>query len=191
MNKSKQEIAIQQSNKDDPEEKMVADAKQNPQAFAVIYDRYVNQIYRYLLSHVGNSTEAQDMTSQVFLSALDRFSSYQHKGHFAAWLFTIARHKWMDYFRQDHRELPLEAVANLPSKEDPHLDTLNREEILMIRRAVFELPEEDQELIRLRFVARLNFAEIALILGCKEEAAKKRVYRLLARLENEMEVRNG
>lgn len=191
MNKSKQQLAIQQDSNGEPEDKMVADAKQTPQAFAAIYDRYVSQIYHYLLSHVGNSAEAQDMTSQVFLSALDRFSAYQHRGHFAAWLFTIARHKWMDYFRHDHRELSLEAMVNLPSKDDPHLETLNLEEIRMLRRAVCELPEEDQELIRLRFVARLNFAEIALILGCKEEAAKKRLYRLLARLENEMEVRNG
>jgi len=191
MNKSKQQLAIEQDRLAETEEKMVTAAKQTPQAFAAIYDHYVNQIYRYLLSHVGNSAEAQDLTSQVFLSALDGFSAYQHRGHFAAWLFTIARHKWMDYFRQDRRELPLAAVVNLPSKDDSYLETLNLEEIQMIRRAVCELPEEDQELIRLRFVARLNFAEIALILGCKEEAAKKRLYRLLARLENEMEVCNG
>jgi RNA polymerase sigma-70 factor (ECF subfamily) len=145
---------------------MAADAKQTPQAFAAIYDRFVSQIYRYLLSHVGNSAEAQ-----VFISALEGLSTYQHRGHFAAWLFMIARHKWMDYFRQDHRELSLEAVVNLPSIDDPQLETLNLVEIQMIRRAVCELPEEDQELIRLHFVARLNFAEIASILGCKEEAA--------------------
>jgi RNA polymerase sigma-70 factor, ECF subfamily len=190
MNQSKQQRTIQQDSHDEPEEKMVADAKQNPQAFAAIYDRYVNQIYRYMLSHVGNSTEAQDMTSQVFLSALDRLPTYQHKGHFAAWLFTIARHKWMDYFRKDHRELPLEAVVNLPLNNDSHFETPDLEEIQMIRRAVYKLPEEDQELIQLRFVAQLNFAEIAVVLGCKEEAAKKRLYRLLARLENEMEVSN-
>jgi len=191
MNRSKPQIANQPSNNVDPEAKMVADAKQTPQAFAALYDHYINQIYRYQLSHVGNSVEAQDLTSQVFLSALDRLSTYQHRGHFAAWLFMIARHKWMDYFRQDHRELPLEVVVNLPSKDDPHLEALDLEEIQMIRMAVCELPEEDQELIRLRFVAQLNFAEIALILGCKEEAAKKRLYRLLARLEKEMEVHNG
>lgn len=172
------------------EEKMVADAQRTPQAFVVIYDRYVNQIYHYFLSHVGNSTEAQDLTSQVFLRALDGLAAYRHTGHFAAWLFTIARHQWIDYCRQDPRELPLEAAINLPSKDNPSLETLTREEIQMIRRAVYELPEDDQELIRLRFVARLNFAEIAVILGCKEEAAKKRIYRLLARLENEMEDRN-
>jgi RNA polymerase sigma-70 factor (ECF subfamily) len=190
MNRSKQQIPNQKQNVD-LDAKMVADAKQTPQAFAVLYDHYVDQIYRYLLSHVGNSVEAQDLTSQVFLSALDRFSTYQHRGHFAAWLFMIARHKWIDYFRQDHRELPLEVMVNLPAKDDPHLEALDLEESQMIRRAVGELPEEDQELIRLRFVAQLNFAEIALILGCKEEAAKKRLYRLLARLEKEIEVHNG
>lgn len=190
MKKTRRHQQDSQDSNDEPEEKMVAEAKRTPQAFAAIYDRYVNQIYHYLLSHVGNSVEAQDLTSHVFLSALDGLATYQHRGHFAAWLFTIARHQWIDYCRQDPRELPLEAAINLPSKDNPSLETLTREEIQMIRRAVCELPEDDQELIRLRFVARLNFAEIALILGCKEEAAKKRMYRLLARLENEMEERN-
>jgi len=178
----------QQDSNDEPEGKMVADAKQSPQAFVAIYDRYVNQIYHYFLSHVGNSVEAQDLTSHVFLSALDGLATYQHRGHFAAWLFTIARHTWVDYYRQDHKEVPLEAVINLPSKDDPSCEIINLEEIQKIRKAVYKLSEDDQELIRLRFVARLKFAEIALILGCKEEAAKKRVYRLLARLENEMEI---
>ncbi len=191
MNYSKRQLASRLSTLADAEEKMVADAKQNRQAFSALYDHYVIQIYHYLLSHVGNSSEAQDLTSQVFLSALDRFSTYQHKGHFAAWLFMIARHKWIDYFRQDHREVPLDAVVNLPSKDDPHLEAFDLEEIKTIRRAVCQLPEEDQELIRLRFVAKLNFAEIALISGCKEETAKKRVYRILARLEKEMEVQHG
>jgi RNA polymerase sigma-70 factor (ECF subfamily) len=177
----------QQSNKDDPEERMVAEAKQSPQAFGAIYDRYVDQIYHYFLSHVGNSVEAQDLTSRVFLYALEGLATYHHRGHFAAWLFTIARHTWVDYYRQDHKEVPLEAVLQLPSKDDPSHDFLNLEEIQKIREAVYKLPQDDQELIRLRFVARLKFAEIALILGCKEEAAKKKVYRLLARLESEME----
>lgn len=181
----------QRDSNGESEEKMVAAAKQSPQAFVALYDRYVNQIYHYFLSHVENSAEAQDLTSQVFLNALDGLATYQHRGHFAAWLFTIARHKWMDFYRQDRQELPLEAAINLPSKDNPSLETLTREEIQMIRRMVHELPEDDQELIRLRFVAQLKFAEIAVILGCKEEAAKKRTYRLLARLENEMETRNG
>ena len=178
----------QRDSNGESEEKMVAAAKQSPQAFVALYDRYVKHIYHYLLSHVENSAEAQDLTSQVFLNALDGLATYQHRGHFAAWLFTIARHQWMDYHRRDHKELPLETVINLPSKDNPSLEVLNREEIRMIRRAVCELSEEDQELIRLRFVAQLKFAEIAVILGCKEEAAKKRMYRLLARLENELEV---
>jgi RNA polymerase sigma-70 factor (ECF subfamily) len=189
MKKTKKHQRVNDSN-GEPEEKMVADAKQSPQAFVAIYDRYVNQIYHYFLSHVGNSIAAQDLTSQVFLKALDGLATYQHRGHFAAWLFTIARHQWVDYYRQVHKEVPLEDVANLPSKDNPSLETLSREEIRMIRRIVHELPEDDQELIRLRFVAQLKFSEIAVILGCKEEAAKKRTYRLLARLENEMEARN-
>jgi len=172
------------------EEKIIEDVKQSPQAFVAIYDRYVNQIYHYFLSHIGNSIEAQDLTSQVFLKALNGLATYRHRGHFTAWLFTIARHQWIDYYRQMRREVSLDDVVDLPSKENPSLETFSRDEIQVIRKMVHELPEDDQELIQLRFVAQLKFAEIAVILGCKEEAAKKRTYRLLARLENEMEARN-
>lgn len=181
----------QQTSNAESDEKMVADAKHDPRNFAQLYDRYVNQVYRYLLSHIGDPSEAQDLTSQVFLSALDHFSEYHHRGYFAAWLFTIARYKWMDYFRQDHRELSIESIINLPTNEDPQLVDLEREEIQAIRSIVFQLPTAEQELIYLRFVARLNFTDIALILGCKEEAAKKRLYRLLCKLETKMEVFNG
>lgn len=181
----------QQTGNSESDEKLVADAKHDPRTFAQLYDRYVNQVYRYLLSHVGNTSDAQDLTSQVFLSALDHFSEYRHRGHFAAWLFTISRHKWMDYFRQDHRELSIESIINLPTNEDPQLVDLEREEIQAIRSIVFQLPSAEQELINLRFVARLSFSDMAVILGCKEEAAKKRLYRLLAKLETEMEAFNG
>ncbi len=177
----------QQTRNAESDEKMVADAKHDLQTFSKLYDCYVNQVYRYLLSHVGDPSEAQDLTSQVFLSALDHFSGYQHRGHLAAWLFTIARHKWMDYFRSDHKELSIEAVKNLPSKDD----ALDHEEIRMIRSIVFKLAKSDQELIYLRFVARLNFADMGAVLGCKAEAAKKRLYRLIDRLEKDMEAFNG
>ena len=78
------------------ESALVAGAKQDPQAFAQLYDLYVQRVYRYLLSKVGNEQEAEDLTAQTFLSALQGLERYTHRGNFAAWLFSIARRKVAD-----------------------------------------------------------------------------------------------
>ncbi len=94
------------------EERLVAEARRDRGAFVQLYDRYLTPIYRYLLSRVGNRQDAEDLTSQVFLAALERFGQYQGRGKsFAAWLFTIARNKAIDFFRARHPEA---AIAVFP-----------------------------------------------------------------------------
>jgi RNA polymerase sigma-70 factor (ECF subfamily) len=61
------------------------------------------------------------------------------------------------------------------------------EELSQLRRLIQGLAAPDQELIRLRFVAELSFAEIAELLGRREDTVKKSLYRLLARLKDQME----
>ena len=51
---------------------LVKEAQRNPSAFGVVYDRYLTPVYRYLYSRVGNASEAEDLTAQTFLSALER-----------------------------------------------------------------------------------------------------------------------
>ena len=60
----------------------VAELKLNPAAFAVLYDRYVQAIYRYLYYRIGSNPEAEDLTSQTFLAALEGLQNYQHQEHF-------------------------------------------------------------------------------------------------------------
>ena len=73
------------------EAKEVADARTDPRAFGVLYDRYAPKIYRYLLSRLGSVEDARDVTSQTFLTAFETFPRYKHEGYFSAWLFSIAR----------------------------------------------------------------------------------------------------
>lgn len=200
-----------------PEDERTADARlveaihQDAAVFVTLYDRYGAAIYRYLYSHVSSPRDAEDLTSQVFLSAFQHFSRFQPRadGGLAAWLFTIARNKLRDFYRARRVEVPLDLAEPTDAMEAPEpavalaaatLDTaalgaasdllndvIRAETLRRLRGLLRQLPGEEQELLRLRFVADLTFGQIAALTHHKEAAVKKQIYRLLARLERQME----
>ena len=172
----------------DTEAAQIRAARADPQAFGLLYDRYAPSIYRYLLSRLGNVEEAKDVTSQTFLTAFEAFPRYQHQGYFSAWLFSIARSKYVDHLRRARRQPgPLDegVTADLP---DPLGQVIETERVSELKRCIRALPEREQDLLRLRYVAGLSFAEVASLLKKKEDAVKKSIYRLLDRLQNQLEV---
>jgi RNA polymerase sigma-70 factor (ECF subfamily) len=166
---------------------LIADAREDPAAFGRLYDRYVQPIYRYLYSRLGSAPEAEDVTSQTFMAAYESLPKYRERGQFSAWLFRIAQSKMNDHFRRNRREVELEAAGELLEREDALGTLIRAEELSRVRFLIKNLKEDEQELIRLRYVADLSFAEIAELLGKREDAVKKTLYRLLARLKSEME----
>ena len=165
----------------------VAEARRNPRAFAHLYDAYVQPVYRYLLSKTGKPQEAEDLTAQTFLAALQGLPRYRHRGQFAAWLFSIARNKAADYYRHRKEEQTLEEIENRIVDTGWMQGVVKTERELDLSAIIQQLPEKEQELLRLRFVAQMRFREMATLLGKKEDTVKKMVYRLLARLERQME----
>ena len=165
-------------------------ARQDPQAFGALYDRHVQSIYRYLVSRLRNVEEAKDLTSQTFLAAFEAFPRYRHNGHFPAWLFSIARSKMVDHLRKESRgsQAWLEAVnlhGSLPAQAgDPLEEIVQGERTAALRGLIAGLAQEEQELLRLRYVAVLSFADMAALTRRNEEAVKKSLYRLLARLQS-------
>ncbi|MDR3578158.1 MAG: sigma-70 family RNA polymerase sigma factor [Anaerolineaceae bacterium] len=164
----------------------IAESKNNPAAFSVLYDRYVQPVYRYLFYRVGSVPEAEDLTSQTFLAALEALPRYQHRGNFAAWLFCIARTRVIDYIRTQHRQLPL-ADTQLAETADPLAQIAHSDEIAQLSSLLHLLDDDERELIGLRYTAGLPFAEIAVILGSNQNTVKKTLYRILARLQSQME----
>jgi RNA polymerase sigma-70 factor (ECF subfamily) len=63
---------------------MVSSTQRDPAEFAALYDRFFRPIYRYLYSRVASAAEAEDLTAQTFLTALEALPRYHHRGHFAA-----------------------------------------------------------------------------------------------------------
>ncbi|MFO7615660.1 MAG: sigma-70 family RNA polymerase sigma factor [Bacteroidales bacterium] len=166
---------------------IVAAAKQDPRMFGDLYLLYAQPVFRYLYSRIGSIPEAEDATAQTFLAALERLPKYRHDGYFASWLFSIARNKAMDYFRKQRKEAPLDEAEHIPVDANLLQQVIHTERTAALSRLISALPEDEQELIRLRYVAELGFAEIGNLLGQKEDTAKKTLYRLLARLKAQLE----
>jgi RNA polymerase sigma-70 factor (ECF subfamily) len=164
----------------------ISESKKNPEAFSALYDRYVQPIYRYLYHRIGNISEAEDLTSQTFLSALEALPRYRHQGNFAAWLFRIARGKVIDHVRKRQRQVPLDDTYPAETT-DLLANALHSDEIDALRALIHELTEDEQELIRLRYTVGLPFAQIAVILDSNENTVKKSLYRIIARLQGELE----
>ncbi len=159
------------------------------EAFAQIYDCYVDVVYRYLFHRVGSHALAEDLTSETFLRALRRLHSFTWQGRdLGAWLVTIARNLAMDHFKSARFRLEvttadlLEADRADEGIEDTVLARLHTETLID---AVRRLKPEQQECIALRFLQDLSVAETAEILGRSEGAVKQlqlRAVRALAKM---------
>ena len=166
---------------------LVSDAVENPAAFGRLYDRFVQRIYRYVYSRVGNAHEAEDITSQTFIAAYESLRRYRERGQFLAWLFRIARSKINDHFRRSRREVGLDAAERIVEVDDALGALIQNEELIRLQALIKKINDDERELIRLRYVADLSFVEMAELLGKREDAVKKSVYRLLERLKGLME----
>lgn len=168
---------------------LVEAAKSDLSHFAELYNRHVQSVYRYIYSRVGSQAEAEEITSQTFLAAMEALPRYQERGHFYAWLFAIARRKIVDHYRQQRPESSSDLEEIRANASDPLQQFIRKEEYAQLALAIAGLTEFERELIRLRYVAELPFAEIGRLVGKSEGAAKKALYRLLNRLQTEGSVR--
>jgi RNA polymerase sigma-70 factor (ECF subfamily) len=168
------------------------------EAFGLLYDRYVDLVYRYIYYRVNNPNLAEDLVSETFLRALRRIDSFTWQGRdFAAWLVTIARNLIADHFKSGRYRLEItteDILETGPTQttdgpENLVLDALTNATLLT---AVKKLNPEQQECIVLRFLQGLSVSETALAMGKNDGAIKAlqyRAVRALARLLPEESIR--
>ncbi len=157
------------------EESLVRRAQKNDQeAFARLYEEHFDKIYRYLALRVGNEMEAEDMTQQVFLNALQSISSFRWKGvPFSAWLFRIAHNQAVDHLRKKSKRASVPLDESLVSSGDsPHSTTELKMDVEQLLVATRRLTEAQREVISLRFSSELSIAQVAGIMGKSQGAVK-------------------
>ena len=148
--------------------------KNDPEAFAEIYEEHFDRIYRYIFMRVRNQMEAEDLTQQVFLNALQSISSYSWKGvPFSAWLFRIAHNQIIDYHRKISK-IRVVAMESPAAGNDSDPAQIAEQEITLeqIKSAISGLTELQQQVITMRLVSGFSIAETAKAMGKNEGAVK-------------------
>ena len=177
------------------EDAIILAAKGDPEAFGVLYERYVNRIYNYIFYRTGNPFDAEDLTARVFYRAINHIGGYRDMGvPFSAWLYRIAHNLVANWHRDNNRrqEVPLEDIALLEHKGDP-LETalVQNQEVEGLLKRIHTLSAERQQLIILKFVEGLSNAEIGVIMSRSEGAVKSLYHRTLLALRNDLESGEG
>ena len=163
------------------------------EAFGLIYDRYMDTVFRFVYFRVGNRQLAEDLTSDTFLRALKRIGSFTWQGRdLGAWLVTIARNLVADHFKSGRYRLEVTTGDVLDAdREDrgpegsPESAVVDHITNVALLTAVKQLNPEQQECIVLRFLQGFSVAETAQTMGKNEGAIKAlqyRAVRALARL---------
>ena len=169
------------------DEVLVSQLRHSPELFGELYQRYQQRIYTYHLSRTGNPNEAEELTSQTFLAALENLDHYDEIRSFGAWLFGIAQHKLADYFRKPDRDLPLEKAENEPNS-DPSPEELAASQLDMVAvaRGLQHLPPDQVEALSLRIFGGLSAAQAGTLMGKSEAAVKMLILRGIRNLQKKL-----
>ena len=167
--------------------KVVALAKEDSYYFGELYDRYFDQIFRFVFKRLGgDEAVAGDVTQQTFMKAMANLDKYEDRGfRFSSWLYRIAQNEVNMYFRKSKKE------ASVPVDENRLKDVateanieryMSENEQQLLIDILNEIDEEDKDLIEIRFFQELSFKEIAVIYNISEANAKMRTYRILEKI---------
>jgi RNA polymerase sigma-70 factor (ECF subfamily) len=169
---------------------LIDQARDDPAAFAALYERYIRRIYGFVFRQVGSDALlAQDITAATFEHALKSLRSYQWRSvSFGAWLYKIARNEIRQHFRRKALTKFVDTTFTA-SHTDLEQAAQTQQEYTVVHAALSKLSQRDRELITLRYFEELSHAEIAEVLGCSVQNVYVRLHRALNRLRKQLELR--
>jgi RNA polymerase sigma-70 factor (ECF subfamily) len=163
----------------------------DPEAVGWLYERYFDRIYKYTYLKIGDPTEAEDITEQVFLKMIEAVSGFQWQGtSFSSWLYRIAHNQVVDILRRQSRrpQISLEPVADTLSSEgdDPYRLAERNDFRDHLQEAMSHLTDLQAQVIALKFGGEMSNAEVADLLDRSEGAVKALQYSALQNLQKLM-----
>ena len=153
------------------EARLVDQAKAgDPEAFANLYDAYVERVSRYIYFRVAEDCDMEDLVAQVFLKAWEHLDRYKTgSSPFIAWLYTIARNLVIDHYRTKKNMLPLEEAIALPSDLDmPDQEAQLHFDLEAMRDALQMLSKDQQQALILKYIGGLPNDSIAKVMNKQE-----------------------
>ncbi|MCF7907234.1 RNA polymerase sigma factor [Patescibacteria group bacterium] len=135
--------------------------KGDEQAFAQFYNTYKDKIYSFIYFKVPGKEKADDLVNDTFLKVYRYLRDGHDIDNFRAFLYKTARNSVIDFYRTHQKNISLDSISEIVSKEDVNEKIDNKLEVEKIATAIKQLSNDYQEVIILRFVDGLSFDEIS------------------------------
>jgi RNA polymerase sigma-70 factor (ECF subfamily) len=170
----------------DDDEALALQAYASRAAFAELYRRHADRVYRYCLGRTGSVYDAQELTSDTFLSALEGVRTYR-PGHFGAWLIGIARNKVALFYRRRKQTVQLDE-SEPDRRPQAAVEQLvgQRLQLEKVAAALRAIAPDRAEALSLRVLGELPTAEVARLMGRSEPAVRMLIHRAIADLRGRL-----
>lgn len=157
-----------------------------------LFRTYYKDIYRYLYSLTHDASLSEDLASDVFLEVVKSIATFRGAADMKTWMFSIARHKWIDYLRKKNRRVEIEVLSELVGEEQdtgngqknsggPEEQYLEKELLERIHTLLDEEPERTRNIVNLRLEG-YSFYEIAPKENISESSARVIYFRAKEKL---------
>ena len=164
----------------------------NVNDFEKLVTAYEKNVYSLALRMVGDPEDAADMTQETFIKAYRALSGFRGDSKFSSWLYRIASNVCLDFLRSRsrHPQVSLSTVDEddratfeLPDmRQNPEEQLMKKLGMEAVRRGLEQLPEQQRQILVLRELGGLSYAELAQTLGLEEGTVKSRIFRARKRL---------
>ena len=164
----------------------------NVNDFEKLVTAYEKNVYSLALRMIGDPEDAADMTQETFIKAYRALSSFRGYSKFSSWLYRIASNVCLDFLRSRsrHPQVSLSTVDEddratfeLPDmRQNPEEQLMKKLGMEAVRRGLEQLPEQQRQILVLRELGGLSYAELAQTLGLEEGTVKSRIFRARKRL---------
>ena len=171
------------------EQKWLAAAKLSSKGFEPIYNRYFEEIFRFVYRRTSNVSLAEDLTSETFYQSLKSIRKFKFNGKsLGNWLYTIARNQVNSHYRGRNKVFIIE-IDEFERELNPEEQPLgyDNEDLIWVLQ---NISEQELLLIELKFFEHKTFKEMALLTNMSESAAKMRLYRLLLTMKYKIETKH-
>ena len=162
-----------------------------------LFRTYYKDIYQYLYSLTHDASLSEDLASEVFLEVVKSIALFRGEADIKTWMFSIARHKWIDYLRKRNRRAETEILTELvgeernivhtnPEENKPEEQMLTKELLERIDALLDEEPERTRKIVRLRMEG-YSFYEIGKSQGISESSARVIYFRVKEKIKQKLE----
>lgn len=183
------------------EQDLIRKAKNDPEAFGTLYDRYYSQIFRFVMRRTGNYELAQDLTAETFFQALKAIWRFRlRKRPFSAWLYKIAIAQIANFYRKksNYCEIAMDEcpeLINRPSSEINPAKALaekidTHEQYQKIHKLFLQLKKIQHDIVVLRYFEDMSFEEISKVTDLKLNTVKSHHRRALLKLRELVNANN-